>query len=175
MGRGANPRGAHVGTGSTDVRRDRNGGVWGLATAYKWRDRPAVLSTRRVPAAGEVFSPEELEARIRLYAARVAKRLPVCGRPRAVEAEPLMWCAWCLRRTARKFCCRQCRYAAEVSRAATRAVRVAEARDSSRTNAKNHRVECRHCGRESFGRPDKIYCGRWCKTQAQNVRRRKGA
>lgn len=139
---------------------------------YGWRDRVELLTTPLVAEANEVFGADEMESRIRLYAERVKKKLPVCGQPRAVEAaEPLMWCAWCLKRAARKYCSRQCRYAAEVSRA----VRRAAVRVASRTNAANYRVECRHCGREAFGRPDKVYCSRACKYQAQNVRRRKGA
>ena len=53
-------------------------------------DRVEVATTPLVPAAGEAFTADELEARIRFYAERVARELPACGEspaaPRATRA-----------------------------------------------------------------------------------------
>jgi predicted nucleic acid-binding Zn ribbon protein len=131
----------------------------------------AVLScVPRVRRANAVFSPAELEARIRAYAGRAARRLPVCGGVARAEC-PARWCPWCLGRLGpnprMEFCSGRCRKAWARWRAA---------RQESRLPAPP-RVpvgQCRECGGDVFGRADKVFCSPKCRLRATRARR-KGA
>jgi hypothetical protein len=131
----------------------------------------AVLScVPRVRRANAVFSPAELEARIRAYAGRAARRLPVCGGVARAEC-PARWCPWCLGRLGpnprMEFCSGRCRKAW---------VRWRAARRESRLPAPPRAAvgQCRECGGDVFGRADKVFCSPKCRLRAIRARR-KGA
>ena len=129
-----------------------------------------VLTTPRVRPANAVFGPAELEARIRVYADRASRRLPVCGGvPRADR--PARWCPWCLGRLGpnprMEFCSGRCRKAWVRWRASRRESRLPPP----------PRVPvgaCRECGGDVFGRADKVFCSPKCRLRAIRARR-KGA
>ena len=128
------------------------------------------VALSRVRRANAVFGPAEMEARIRAYAGRAARRLPVCGGVARAEC-PARWCPWCLGRLGPNprmdFCSGRCRKAWVRWHAARRRCRVPAAPPASVG-------QCRECGGDVFGRADKVFCSPKCRLRAIRARR-KGA
>ena len=135
-------------------------------------DRVAAVLSRvpRVRRANAVFGPAEMEARIRAYAERAARRLPVCGGvPRADR--PARWCPWCLGRLGPNPQMEFCSPAHGKAHA-----RWLDCRRKARGPVPRPEPvgECRECGGDVFGRADKVFCSPRCRLRAIRARR-KGA